>query len=53
MSEHLTDRLELRPGLVVQEFGYDDDVDHDLRIAIESAIDDELVDEYTTTCVMS
>ena len=46
MSENLVDRLELQPGLVVQEFGYDDDVDDDLRLAIESVIDDELVDEY-------
>jgi hypothetical protein len=30
---------------VVQEIGYDDDVDFDLREAVEDAIDDELVDE--------
>jgi len=30
---------------VVQEFGYGDDVDHDLRAAIEEIIGGELVDE--------
>ncbi|MDR2373256.1 MAG: DUF3052 domain-containing protein [Bifidobacteriaceae bacterium] len=37
--------LGLRDGQVVQEIGYDDDVDFDLRDAIEEAIGDELVDE--------
>ena len=46
MSEHLVDRLDFRPGLVVQEFGYGEDVDHELRLAIETVIDEELVDEY-------
>jgi len=32
-------------GQVVQEFGWDDDVDDDLRAAIESSIGAELVDE--------
>ncbi|MDR1798643.1 MAG: DUF3052 domain-containing protein, partial [Bifidobacteriaceae bacterium] len=32
-------------GLVVQEIGYDDDVDFDLRDAIEDAIGAELADE--------
>jgi len=31
--------------MVVQELGYDDDVDHDLREAIENRIDSDLVDE--------
>jgi hypothetical protein len=38
-------RLGLRPGQVVQEFGYDDDVDDELRVAIEDLIGTELVDE--------
>nr|WP_223185887.1 DUF3052 domain-containing protein [Streptomyces sp. CBMA152] len=33
------------PGQVVQEIGYDDDVDHDLREGIESLIGQDLVDE--------
>ncbi|MEU8777946.1 DUF3052 domain-containing protein [Streptomyces sp. NPDC048606] len=34
-----------QPGQVVQEIGYDDDVDQDLREGIESVIEQELVDE--------
>lgn len=32
-------------GLVVQELGWDDDVDEDLRVSIEDAIDAEMVEE--------
>ncbi len=38
-------RLGFTAGQVVQELGYDDDVDDDLRAAIEDAIGGELVDE--------
>ncbi|OAR25647.1 hypothetical protein A8W25_08750 [Streptomyces sp. ERV7] len=38
-------RLGFEPGQVVQEIGYDDDVDQDLREGIESIIGQELVDE--------
>ncbi len=38
-------RLGFRDGQVVQEFGYDDDVDHDLRDAIADATGSEIVDE--------
>ncbi|MEV5876020.1 DUF3052 domain-containing protein [Streptomyces sp. NPDC052101] len=38
-------RLGFQPGQVVQEIGYDDDVDHDLRESIEGTIGSELVDE--------
>ena len=41
----MANRLGLRPGQVVQEFGYDDDVDHDLREAVEDLTGGELVDE--------
>ena len=37
--------LGLGPGLVVQEIGFDDDVDFDLREAIERETGTELVDE--------
>ncbi|MDR1118077.1 MAG: DUF3052 domain-containing protein [Bifidobacteriaceae bacterium] len=37
--------LGLANGQVVQEFGYDDDVDFDLRDAVEDAVGAELVDE--------
>ena len=38
-------RLGFIAGQVVQELGYDDDVDDDLRASIEDAIGSELVDE--------
>ena len=38
-------KLGLAAGLVVQELGWDDDVDDDLRIAVEDAVDNELVEE--------
>ena len=41
----LVDRLGIEPGMVVQELGYDDDVDHALREAIEERLDDDMVDE--------
>jgi hypothetical protein len=41
----LIDRLGIEHGMVVQELGYDDDVDHDLRDAIEERLGEELVDE--------
>lgn len=38
-------RLGFQPGQVVQEIGYDDDVDQELREAIEGVIENDLVDE--------
>ncbi|MFI8964977.1 DUF3052 domain-containing protein [Streptomyces sp. NPDC053493] len=38
-------RLGFEPGQVVQEIGYDEDVDFDLREGIESTIGQDLVDE--------
>ena len=38
-------RLGLQPGLTVQELGYDDDVDDQLRAGIEDIVGGELVDE--------
>lgn len=38
-------RLGFISGQVIQEFGYDDDVDDELRVAIESLTGNELVDE--------
>ncbi|MET8575050.1 MULTISPECIES: DUF3052 domain-containing protein [unclassified Streptomyces] len=38
-------RLGFQPEQVVQEIGYDDDVDQELREAIEEVIGGELVDE--------
>lgn len=38
-------RLGLKSGQIVQEFGYDDDVDADFRAGIEAATGEQLVDE--------
>ena len=38
-------RLGFEPGQVVQEIGFDDDVDHELREGIQSLIGQDLVDE--------
>jgi Protein of unknown function (DUF3052) len=38
-------RLGFKPGQLVQELGYDEDVDHALRDAIEVVTGSELVDE--------
>ena len=41
----LLSRLGFAPGQVVQEFGYDSDVDDDLRFSIEDLTGSELEDE--------
>lgn len=41
----VVDRLGIGRGMIVQELGYDDDVDHDLRTAIEDRLDDDMVDD--------
>lgn len=41
----LVTRLGLQQGNVVQEFGWDDDVDEAVRVAIEDVVDSELLDE--------
>jgi hypothetical protein len=41
----LAERLGIKPGHVVQEIGYDDDVDEELRDSIASRDGVELVDE--------
>ncbi|AYN35852.1 DUF3052 domain-containing protein [Streptomyces albus] len=41
----LAARLGIQPGQVVQEIGYDEDVDHELREAIQETSGKELVDE--------
>lgn len=44
-TDSQADRLGLTPGQVVQEFGWDDDVDDALRAAIEEITGAELADE--------
>jgi hypothetical protein len=41
----LAERLGIAPGMVVQELGYDDDVDTELRDAIVERCGSDLVDE--------
>jgi hypothetical protein len=43
-TQTIGDRLGLKPGMVVQELGWDEDVDDDLRAEIEDTIDADLVD---------
>lgn len=38
-------KLGLSAGMAVQELGWDEDVDDDVRVAIEDAIDGEMVEE--------
>jgi hypothetical protein len=38
-------KLGLTSGQIVQELGWDDDVDDDLRVAVEEAVDGELVED--------
>lgn len=44
-GSNLAEVFDLKEGQIVQELGYDDDVDLDLRDAIEDAIDADLEDE--------
>lgn len=41
----VADRLGMKPDMVVQEIGWDSDVDDDVRAAIEERIGSELLDE--------
>lgn len=38
------ERLGIKAGMVIQELGWDNDTDHELRVAIEDALDAEMVD---------
>lgn len=44
VSNEVGHKLGLRPGMVVQELGWDDDTDDGLRTAIEGSLDAEMVD---------
>jgi hypothetical protein len=44
-GESMADRLGFRAGQVVQEFGYDDDVDMELRDSVQGVTGQELVDD--------
>ncbi|NUW30731.1 DUF3052 domain-containing protein [Nonomuraea sp. SMC257] len=47
----LAERLGLKPGQVVQEIGWDEDVDEKLRESIENLTGNELLDEDTDDVV--
>jgi len=47
----VAERLGIKPDMVVQEIGWDEDVDDDLRAAIEEHIGGELLDEDTDEVV--
>lgn len=44
-TQGVAERLGIEPGMVVQEIGWDEDVDDDVRAAIEERIGSDLVDE--------
>ena len=44
-DQSMASRLGLKAGQVVQEFGYDDDVDEELRTAIEELTGNKIADE--------
>jgi hypothetical protein len=44
-DQSMASRLGLKAGQVVQEFGYDDDVDDELRTAIEGLTGNKIADE--------
>lgn len=44
-GQAVVNKLGLVSGMAVQEIGWDDDVDDDIRIMIEDAVDGELVEE--------
>ena len=50
-TSNLSEVLNLTTGQIVQEIGYDDDVDLDLRDAIEDMIGEDLEDEDTQEIV--
>ena len=43
-TQNAGERLGLKTGMVVQELGWDEDVDDDVRVKIEDAIDADMVD---------
>ncbi len=43
-ANQVADRLGIKPGMVVQELGWDEDVDDSVRVSVEDAIDSDLVD---------
>jgi hypothetical protein len=47
----IAERLGLKPGMIVMESGYDDDVDEELRESVAALIGDEMVEDDTDEVV--
>ena len=47
----IAERLGLKPGMIVMESGYDEDVDEELRDSVAGLTGDDLVDEDTDEVV--
>lgn len=45
VSQSIAARLGITAGMIVQEIGYDDDTDADLRDSVEELVGDDFVDE--------
>jgi len=43
-SDGVAARLGFAPGMVIQELGWDNDTDDDLRVAVEDLVDGDMVD---------
>ena len=43
-TQTVGNRLGFKPGMVIQELGWDEDVDDELRVQIEDTIDADMVD---------
>ncbi|WP_405484116.1 DUF3052 domain-containing protein [Nocardia sp. NBC_00511] len=50
-AQNYAQKLGISHGMVVQELGWDDDADDDLRAGVEEAIGSELLDEDTDEVV--
>ncbi|MBP2369927.1 hypothetical protein JOF36_005623 [Pseudonocardia parietis] len=44
-ASDIAGKLGVKPGMIVQELGYDTDVDEQMRTAVEETIGEELLDE--------
>ena len=51
LAEAAVEKLGFSTGQIVQEYGWDDDVDEDLRAAVQDVIGEELEDEDYTGVV--
>ena len=51
LAEAAVEKLGFSAGQIVQEYGWDDDVDEDLRAAVQDVIGEELEDEDYTGVV--